>query len=89
MQCSNCGNKMDRGWKHCPKCGMRTGVRGSDDIFSQLFREMDEMARGAGFNADKNMEVIDISGMLNDMMKSMAGSTSATSVRSWRSNSNS
>jgi HSP20 family molecular chaperone IbpA len=52
---------------------MRIGPNRANDVFSQLFREMDEMTKGMGFNADKDMEVIDISGMLEDMMKSMAG----------------
>ncbi len=72
MNCNNCGSKAEKGWKHCPHCGARLGpysARG--DIFSQLFKEMDEITKSMGMKMDRDMEVIDISDMLEDMMKSM------------------
>ncbi len=75
MNCQNCGFKAERGWKHCPHCGARLGPYStSGDVFSQLFREMDELTKGMGMKMDRDMEVIDLSDMLEDMMKSMGGS---------------
>jgi HSP20 family molecular chaperone IbpA len=74
MNCSNCGSKMEKGWRHCPNCGIRIGGGYSrDDMFSQIFREMDELTKSMGFRVERDMEVIDLSRMVDEVMKNMAG----------------
>jgi len=73
--CSNCGSKVEKGWRHCPHCGVSLMGSGGD-MFSHVLREMDEMTKRMGLKIDRDMEVIDISGMLEDVMKSMGGTKS-------------
>jgi hypothetical protein len=76
MQCSNCGSKVEKGWRHCPNCGIRIGGGYSrEDMFSQVFREMEELTKSMGIRVEKDMEVIDLSQMLNEMVKSMGGAS--------------
>ena len=72
MKCSNCGSEVKNGWRHCPNCGIRVGGAYSrDDMFSQIFKEMEQFTKGMGIKVEKDMEVIDLSQMLNEMMKNM------------------
>jgi HSP20 family molecular chaperone IbpA len=70
MNCSNCGHKLEKGWRHCPICG---AVAGSEkgDAFSGIFKDLDKMTKEMGFKFDTDMEVIDLSQMFNEIMKNM------------------
>ncbi len=59
--CPRCGNKMEKGWNFCPRCGYRhsadLGFNSFDKIFSRAFRQMREMNK----QIEKQFEAFDIS----------------------------
>jgi len=81
MSCRNCGSKIGRGWKYCPNCGMEQGGS-QNDVFSQAFRQMEEVTRRMGADMKMDMEVIDLSKLVNEVAKSMASpSRNGISIR--------
>lgn len=70
MNCGNCGSEVDKGWKFCPKCGINIGSM-ENDLFSHIFKELQSMTKRVGFGANMEAEVIDISKMFDDVLKSM------------------
>ncbi len=59
MDCENCGEKMERGWGFCPKCGFKLSrfLGPFGDIFSKVRKEMEGMNR----LFEKDIEAMDIS----------------------------
>ncbi|MEM5798204.1 MAG: zinc ribbon domain-containing protein [Candidatus Aenigmatarchaeota archaeon] len=57
MRCSECGAKIERGWKYCPRCGSKLGK----DIFTSFFEKIFPNIEKEFKQMEKEIEAFDIS----------------------------